>query len=66
MKTSEELSREGYLGDGFYARMCSGGQIELYTSDGIKVHSTIWLEPEVLKSLNEFASQFEEYKRRMK
>jgi hypothetical protein len=43
-----------YIGDGVYARF-DGYQIELRANDVDKPTDIIYLEPQVLQSLNEFA-----------
>jgi hypothetical protein len=48
-----------YLGDGAYADF-DGFNIVLTTSDGIKVTNTIYLEPEVVKSLKSYILRTEE------
>ena len=42
-----------YIGDGVYAKW-NGFSIEIYTYDGVCLGESIYLEPSVLKSLNEF------------
>lgn len=45
--------KEMYLGDGVYAKW-DGGDLILYTSNGVTVTNTIVLEPQVLKALSTF------------
>ncbi len=45
-----------YLGDGVYACV-EAGMIKLWTSNGVENSPPIYLEPEVMKALNEYAQQ---------
>jgi hypothetical protein len=52
-----------YLGDGCYARQGRfAGEIILTTEDGISVQNEIFMEPEVLKALNEFSENLKQIK----
>jgi hypothetical protein len=46
-----------YLGDGVYAEVNQCGQLVLTTEDGIRETNTIYLEPEVLRALFEYAQE---------
>jgi hypothetical protein len=46
-----------YLGDGVYAEADQNGCISIYTSNGLTQSQHIWLEPEVLDSLNKYAKR---------
>ncbi len=43
-----------YLGDGAYVEYTKGGEFMLYTSNGIQITNTIYLEPAVMESLYKF------------
>ena len=49
-----KLGEDVYLGDGVYARLDSGGSVELYTSNGIRNTNVIYLESETLDKLKEY------------
>ena len=50
------LSSRTYLGDGVYASH-DGFQIKLDASDGVRTHDTIFLEPDTLQALIDYAQR---------
>lgn len=51
------MTEKTYLGDGVYVMQDWGGQIKLYTSNGVEVTNEIYLEREVFESLLRFAAR---------
>lgn len=49
-----------YLGDGVYVDYNDAGQLVLTTEDGIAATNTIYLEPEVWRSLRGYVDRLKE------
>jgi hypothetical protein len=49
--------RKAYLGDGVYAERDENGRVVLTAENGISASDTIYLEPEVLQQLIEWAQR---------
>ncbi len=49
-----DLGNKSHLGDGVYVDFDGSGSIVMTTEDGIEVSNTIYLEPEVLRALDEY------------
>jgi hypothetical protein len=51
------MSKKAYIGDGVYVDY-DGWNLILTAEDGIKATNTIYLEPDVLRSLLDYVEQF--------
>lgn len=48
---TEELRNAVHLGDGVYSKTDNEGTVTIFTSDGEEIMNTIYLDPEVIESL---------------
>lgn len=52
--------KQAYLGDGVYLKQLAGGQLQVYTSDGIRESNHIYLDLEILESLMQVVARWQE------
>ncbi len=49
-----DMGNKSHLGDGVYVDFDGSGSIVMTTENGVEVSNTIYLEPEVLRALDEY------------